>query len=185
MSSSSTTTEQQQTITFMLEHLEELILATRLDERKQLEQMILATLLDEQKQLDQKEEEEEEKKEPKHDPDTDNDYDDFVGILREILPQLMEWLVDLNGSWDTEMERMINFDNENKWSTLYRVMIPFLNTMLTKIGIGCFVSSYSFHFLKLQITNHKKFKQNLANIGDYLNWSDANILALIEKNSGN
>ena len=170
---------------------------------------------------EKKEEKKEEKVKPKivvreHvDLETDNEYsDDFVGILREMLLQLQEWLIDLNGSEDTEMCPMINLEKEYKWfakilgvsptnfdvsingtpyeiysynrkEDSYRVMIPFLNTVLRKIGVGCFVSSYDFRFLKLKITNQEKFEQNLSSLGDYLYEGDANILALIKKNSRN
>jgi hypothetical protein len=178
-----------------------------------------------EEEKEEKKEEKEEKKEEKEKPkivvredvdlETDNEYsDDFVGILREILLQLQGWLVDLNGSEDTEMCPMINLEKEYKWfakilgvsptnfdvsingtpyeiysynrkEDSYRVMIPFLNTVLRKIGVGCFVSSYDFRFLKLKITNQEKFEQNLSSIGDYLYEGNANILALIKKNSRN
>jgi flagellar biosynthesis GTPase FlhF len=175
----------------------------------------------------EKDEEKEEKKEEKKTPKivvqehvvlkTDNKYStDFVGILREILPQLQEWLVDLNDSEDTEMYKYINLDEEYMWLAkilgvtktnfdvsingnlyeiysynkkkgLYRVMTPFLNAVLKKIGGECTVSvrGSNFRYLKLKITNQEKFEQNLSSLGDYLDDSDANILALIEDNCRN
>ena len=173
---------------------------------------------------EEKEEEKEEKKTPKivvKEKEhvvlkTDNKYStDSVGILREILPQLQEWLLDLNGSGDTVIYRYIDLDEEYMWlakilgvtKTKFdvsingipyeigscnkrgdcRVMIPFLNTVLKKIGVGCFVSDRgtNFRYLKLKITNQEKFEQNLSSLGDYLDESDANILSLIEENCRN
>ena len=172
---------------------------------------------------EEEKEEKEEKKTPKivvQEYDvlkTDNKYsNDFVGILREILRQLQEWLLKLNGSEDAVLYEYINLDEEYMWLAkilgvtktnfdvsingipyeiysynknkgLYRVMIPFLNTVLRKIGVGCFVSELgtNFRYLKLKITNQNKFEQNLSSLGDYLDESDANILSLIEDNCRN
>ena len=176
-----------------------------------------------EEEKEEKEEKEEEKKKPKivvreHVVlKTGNEYSgDFVRILRELLPQLVGWLRELNNSNYTEMYPFIELDgfynflakilgvssslynvvindieyeigSYNRKEDKYRVLIPFLNAVLRPRGVVCLVSDRGtdFRYLKLKITNQEKFEQNLSSLGDYLDNSDANILALIEDNSRN